>query len=86
MERDAITFISNKQHLRPESRADELTAHATRAIISVLAALLGRDFLEHLCYGCTVLSIEIGVDLVKEVKWRGIALLDRKDESKGTQT
>jgi hypothetical protein len=83
MERNTIAFIRHEQHLRSESRADELAAHTAR-IICILGALLSRDFLEHLCHGCTVLGIEVGVDFIEEVEGSWIALLDCEDESEGT--
>tara|TARA_R110002060_G_scaffold77675_1_gene89436 strand:+ start:2162 stop:2422 length:261 start_codon:yes stop_codon:yes gene_type:complete len=86
MERDTIALIGNEQHLGSESRTDELAAHATSTIISILAALLGRDFLEHLCNGGSILCIKIGIDLVEEVERCWIALLDGKDEGESAQT
>jgi len=86
MERNTIALIRHKQHLRPESRADKLSTHTARTSICILGTLLGRDFLEHLCYGCAVLGIEIGVDFIEEVERSWIALLNCEDEGEGTQT
>ena len=85
MERDTVALVSHKQHLRSESRANELAAHAAVAIVRVGAALLCRDLLEHLGDGCAVLGVEVCVDFVEEVEWRRITLLDGEDEGKGTQ-
>jgi hypothetical protein len=86
MKCNTIAFISHKQHLRPERRADELSAHAARAVFDVLVALLRRDLLEHLRDGCAVLGVKVGVDFVEEVKGCWVALLDCEDEGEGTQT
>ena len=86
MERNTVTFISDKQHLRSEGRADELSAHGAGTVVRILAALLRGDLLEHLRDGCAVLGVEICVDFVEEVEWCGIALLDCENEGKGTQT
>lgn len=60
------------QHLRPESRADELTVSRV------------RDGLEHLRHGCPVLRVQIGVDFIKEVEGSRIAGLDGEDQGEGT--
>lgn len=36
--------------------------------------------------GGAVLGVEVGVDFVKKVKGRRVALLDREDEGKGAET
>ena len=36
--------------------------------------------------GGAVLGVEVGVDFVKEVKGRRVALLDREDEGEGAET
>ena len=84
MESDTITFISDKQHLRSEGRADELSTHASGTIFGILAALLRRDFIEHLCNCGTVLGVEIGVDFIEEVKGGWVALLDCEHERERT--
>ena len=86
MERNTIALIRHEQHLRSESRADELSTHAARTSVCILGTLLSGDFLEHLCYSCAVLGIEIGVDFIEEVERSWIALLNCEDEGEGTQT
>ncbi len=86
VERNTVTFISYKQHLRSESRADELSAHGARTVVRVLTALLRGYLLEHLRDGRAVLRIEICVDFVKEVERCRITLLDCEDEGECTQT
>lgn len=73
-----IALLRHKQHLGPKSRADELTAAG-------LARALGDGF-EHVGDGGAVLGVEVGVDFVKKVKGRRVALLDREDEGKGAET
>ena len=70
----AIATVRHQHHLRPERRADELAS-----AIAVLAAL-STELVEHLRDRRAVLRIEIGIDFVKEVKGRGVALLNGKDE------
>jgi hypothetical protein len=84
MERNTIALIRHEQHLWSESRADKLSAHTARTSICILGTLLGGDFLEHLCYSCAVLGIEIGVDFIEEVEGSWIALLDCEDKGQGT--
>jgi hypothetical protein len=86
MERNTIALIRHEQHLRSESRADKLSTHTARTSICILGTLLGGDFLEHLCYSCAVLGIEIGVDFIEEVEGSGITLLNCEDEGESTQT
>ena len=86
MEGNAVALVSDEQHLRSESRADELAAHAAVAIVRVGAALLCRDLLEHLGDGCTILGIEVCVNFVEEVKGCWVTLLNGEDEGKCTQT
>jgi hypothetical protein len=86
MERNTIALIRNEQHLRSERRADELSAHAARPVLGVLAALLRGDLLEHLRDGRAVLSVEVGVDFVEEVEGCWVTLLDGEDEGEGAQT
>jgi len=86
VERNAVAFISDEQHLRSEGCADELSAHGACTVLGVLATLLRGDLLEHLCHGGTILGVEIRVDFVEEVEGSGIALLDCEDEGEGTQT
>jgi hypothetical protein len=62
-------------HLRPKRCANELAT-----AVSILASLPAES-LQHLGNGGTVLCVEVGVDFVEEVERRGIALLDREDES-----
>jgi hypothetical protein len=76
---DTIASIRHVYHLGPESCADELTAS-----ILVLATLTAQP-LQHLGNCSTILRVEIGIDFVKEVERRGIALLDSKDEGKRTE-
>jgi hypothetical protein len=84
VERDTVALISHKQHLRSESRADELSAHGAGAVLGVLAALLSGDLLEHLCDSGTVLGVEVCIDFVEEVEGCGITLLDSEDECEST--
>jgi hypothetical protein len=83
MKRNTIALISNQQHLRPESRANELSTHAPSAIFVILGALLLGYFLEHLRDGGSVLGVEVRVDFVEEVEGCGVALLDCEDECEG---
>lgn len=46
---------------------------------------LATELAQHLCDRSPVLRVQIGVDLVKEVEGRGIALLDGEDEGEGTE-
>ncbi|EUC51344.1 hypothetical protein COCMIDRAFT_79366 [Bipolaris oryzae ATCC 44560] len=43
------------------------------------------ESLQHLRHRSTILSVEIGVNFIKEVKGRGIAFLDCEDESEGAE-
>jgi hypothetical protein len=73
-ETNTIALLRNEEHFWPESCADKLA--------------VGRigDGLEHLRDGSTVLGVEIGVDLVKEIEWSGITGLDGEDESERAKT
>jgi hypothetical protein len=62
------------QHFRSECGANELSVGRV------------RDRLEHLGNGGPVLSVQVGVDLVEQVEWRGIASLDGEYERKGAKT
>lgn len=73
-----IALLRHQQHLRPERRAYELAA-------ARLARAL-RDGFEHVGDGCAVLRVQVGIDFVKEVKGRRVALLDREDEGEGAET
>ena len=84
MERDTVALVSHKQHLRSESRADELAAHSTCSVLGILAALLSGDLLEHLCNSGTVLGVEVCIDFVEEVEGCGITLLNSEDECEST--
>ena len=84
MERDTVALVSHKQHLRSESRADELAAHSTCSVLGILAALLSGDLLEHLCDSGTVLGVEVCIDFVEEVEGRRITLLDCEYECEST--
>lgn len=68
------------QHLRPERRADKLPATSAFLTSSV------SDRLEHVGHCLTVLSVEVGVDFVKEIKRGWVAFLDGEDEGKGAET
>ena len=73
-----VALLRHQQHLRPERRADELApARLARAL---------RDGFEHVGDGGAVLRVQVGVDFVKEVKGRRVALLDREDEGEGAET
>lgn len=75
---DPVALLRHAQHLGPERRADELAA-------ARLAGAL-RDGPEHVGDGGAVLRVEVGVDLVEEVKGGRVALLDREDEGEGAET
>lgn len=68
------------EHLRPERRTDELPA------ASVFIAAAVSDRFEHVGHRLAVLSVEIGVDFVKEIKRSWVAFLDGEDEGKGAET
>lgn len=71
---NTIASIRHVYHLRPESRADKLTTS-----IRVLSTMTTQS-LQHLRNSSSILRVEIGIDFVKEVERRGIALLDSKDQ------
>jgi hypothetical protein len=62
------------QHFRSEGSADELSVSRV------------GDGLEHLCNSCTVLGIQIGIDLIEQVEWRGITSLNGENECESTKT
>jgi hypothetical protein len=67
---DTIAPIRHMHHLRPECRTDELAAS-----ILVLAPMTTQP-LQHLRHSRPILRIEIGIDLVEQVEWGGIAQRD----------
>lgn len=72
----SVAFLSHHDHLRPERRADKLPT-AVRGL---------RQRLQHAGDCSPVLRIQVGIDFIKKVEWRGIALLDGEDEGKGAET
>jgi hypothetical protein len=86
MERNSITLVRHQQHLGSKRCTDELSTHTSSLGVVALSILLIRDLLQHLRDRRSVLCVKIGVDLVKEVEGRGIALLDCEDKGKGTKT
>jgi hypothetical protein len=71
---NTVAPIRHMHHLRPERRTDELAAS-----ILILASVPTQP-LQHLRHSRAILRIEIGIDFIKQVEWRWVALLDRKDE------
>jgi len=45
-----------------------------------------RNTLQHLRDGSAVLRVQVGVDFVKEIEWRGIASLNGEHEREGAET
>lgn len=70
----AIALVGNVYDLGSEGRADELCA-----------GLLGQR-LQQLGHGCSVLSIKVGINLVKNNKRAALSTLERENEAKSTQT
>lgn len=62
------------KHFRTESSADELAVGGA------------GDGLEHLGHGRPVLSVQIGVNFVKEVEWCWVTSLDGKNQGKSAKT
>lgn len=71
-ESPTVVLVGSHNQLRTESRADVLH-------------ILRRVLLNHLRNGATVLTVQIGIDLVKEIEWSRVAVLDSKDEGKGAE-
>ena len=70
---DTIALIRHLDHLRSESRADELTSRLRRLV-------------QHLRDRRTVLRVEVGIDLVEKVERRRIGGLDGEDKLECAQT
>ncbi len=91
-----ITLLRHEQHFRSECRADELSPAQSdlvsgrrftgcRFVPAGIAPATG-DRLQHVSDGGPVLRVEIGVNFVKEVKWRRVALLDGEHEGESAKT
>lgn len=73
-EADTIALLGYMQHLRSERRADEL------AISRV------GNRLQHLRHSGTVLSVEVGINFVKEVERCRVTGLDGEDQRQSAET
>lgn len=69
-----ITLVGHVDNLRSEGRADELCTG------------LLRQRLQQLGHCCSVLGVEVGVDLVKNDKGATLSALECENQAKGTQT
>ena len=74
MKRDAVALVGDEDNLGTESGADEL------------CLLRLGDGVEQRRDGCSVLSVEVGVDLVKDDERRRLGGLKGKDEAEGAET
>lgn len=73
-EAHAVALLRDMQHLRSEGCADKLAVSGV------------GNGLQHLCNGCTVLSVEVGVDFVEEVERCRVAGLDCEDKRESAET
>jgi hypothetical protein len=74
----SITLLSHSQHLRTESSAYELS--------TLVFVDCRRQLVEMLSHCCSILCVEIGVNLIEQVERRGITCLDGEDQCQGAQT
>ena len=87
----SVTFLCHVQHLWSERRADELSPLAClipcRPAFPATTASIGRgQGLQVLSNSSAVLSIEIGVNLIKYVEWGWVRSLDGKDKRESAKT
>lgn len=81
VEGHTVALVCHEEHLGPESSADKLATHAITVLpVTSLGALLGGYLFKHLCDRGTVLGVEVGINLIKQVEWCWVALLDREDK------
>jgi len=73
--RHTITLLGHSQHLRSECSANELPA-------LVLIHRRGQ-LVEMPGHCCSILRVEVGINLVEEVEWRWITSLDCEDQRQG---
>lgn len=69
---DTVALLCDQQHFRTEGSADKLS------ICSI------RDGLQHLRNCCTVLSVQVGIDLVEQIERSRITSLDGENQRKST--
>lgn len=85
-EGNAIHLFRHQQHLRSESRANKLTSSRLLSVIIWFFIRSTSQVLQMICHCCSILSVEVSINLVKDVEWRGISFLNSKDESQRTET
>lgn len=76
---DTVTLLCHVHHFGSEGRADELRTDS--AIVT-----WSRQHGKHVRNSSSVLSVEIGVDFVKEIERSRIAALNGKHERKSAKT
>jgi hypothetical protein len=74
-EADAIAFVGDMKHLGSKGGADELSVRVSFA----------RYLLKHIGNCCSILSVEIGVYLIEEIKGCWVASLNSEHESQSAQ-
>jgi hypothetical protein len=82
----AKAHVRNPEHFRSESRTDELTSG--RSSFSILGFILRPvgEVQEVISHSCSILRVEIGINLVKDVEWCWVCGLDGEDEGKTAKT
>lgn len=85
-ESNTIHFLCYPQHLRSESCTDKLSSF--RSILAIFDILVGlaSQVVKVVRYRSSILSVQVGINLVEYIKWCGIRLLDSKDECKRAKT
>ena len=84
--RDTIALLSNTKHLWSEGSANELSTHGPLALRAIFIVVVVGKIVKMVSDSRTVLGVEVGIDLVEDVEWRGIGGLNGKDEGQTAQT
>ena len=80
------TFICNSQHFRSERCANELPSRWSVTPINGVFVCPIREVQQVICNRCSVLRVQVCVDLVKNVERCWISCLDSKDECEAAKT